>query len=89
VSLLADPQLWQRTVVYAGPLILAACGELLIGRGGILDIGMGALAALSMKSNKIGLVGGVRIPDVIPSTSAVLMARPRPVRGQWHCSTAR
>jgi len=35
---------------------------------------LGALAALSTKSNKIGLVGGVRIPDVISSTNAVLMA---------------
>lgn len=35
---------------------------------------LGALAALSTKTNKIGLVGGVRIPDVISSTNAVLMA---------------
>jgi basic membrane protein A len=35
---------------------------------------LGALAALSTKSNKIGFVGGVRIPDVISSTNAVLMA---------------
>ena len=35
---------------------------------------LGALAALSTKANKIGLVGGVRIPDVISSTNAVLMA---------------
>jgi basic membrane protein A len=35
---------------------------------------LGALAALSTKTQKIGLVGGVRIPDVISSTNAVLMA---------------
>jgi basic membrane protein A and related proteins len=35
---------------------------------------LGALAALSTKTNKIGFVGGVRIPDVISSTNAVLMA---------------
>jgi basic membrane lipoprotein Med (substrate-binding protein (PBP1-ABC) superfamily) len=35
---------------------------------------LGALAALATKTNKIGLVGGVRIPDVISSTNAVLMA---------------
>jgi basic membrane protein A and related proteins len=35
---------------------------------------LGALAALATKSNKVGLVGGVRIPDVIASTNAVLMA---------------
>ena len=35
---------------------------------------LGALAALSTKSNKIGLVAGVRIPDVISSTNAVAMA---------------
>jgi basic membrane protein A and related proteins len=35
---------------------------------------LGALAALATRSNKIGLVGGVRIPDVISSTNAVLMA---------------
>src|SRR2546425_1340711 len=35
---------------------------------------LGALAALSTKANKVGLVAGVRIPDVISSTNAVLMA---------------
>jgi basic membrane protein A and related proteins len=35
---------------------------------------LGALAALATKNNKVGLVGGVRIPDVISSTNAVLMA---------------
>ena len=35
---------------------------------------LGALAALTTKANKVGLVGGVRIPDVISSTNAVLMA---------------
>ena len=35
---------------------------------------LGALAALSTKTNKVGLVGGVRIPDDTSSTNAVLMA---------------
>jgi basic membrane protein A len=35
---------------------------------------LGALAALSTKANKVGLVGGVRIPDVVSSTNAVLLA---------------
>lgn len=35
---------------------------------------LGALAALSTKTNKIGFVGGVRLPDVISSTNAVLHA---------------
>jgi basic membrane protein A len=35
---------------------------------------LGALAALSTRTNKVGFVGGVRIPDVISSTNAVLTA---------------
>jgi basic membrane protein A len=35
---------------------------------------LGALAALSTRANKVGLVGGVRLPDVISSTNAVALA---------------
>ncbi len=35
---------------------------------------MGALAALSTRTNKVGFIGGVRIPDVISSTNAVYQA---------------
>jgi len=35
---------------------------------------LGALAALSTKSNKVGFIGGVRIPDVIASTNSVQQA---------------
>jgi basic membrane lipoprotein Med (substrate-binding protein (PBP1-ABC) superfamily) len=35
---------------------------------------LGALAALSTKSNKVGMVAGVRLPDVIASTNAVKLA---------------
>jgi basic membrane lipoprotein Med (substrate-binding protein (PBP1-ABC) superfamily) len=35
---------------------------------------LGALAALSTRTNKVGFIGGVRIPDVISSTNAVYQA---------------
>jgi basic membrane protein A and related proteins len=35
---------------------------------------LGALAALATRTNKVGLVGGVRLPDVIGSTNAVHQA---------------
>jgi basic membrane protein A len=35
---------------------------------------LGALAALATRTNKVGLVGGVRLPDVISSTNAVHQA---------------
>jgi basic membrane protein A len=35
---------------------------------------LGALAALATRANKVGLVGGVRLPDVISSTNAVHQA---------------
>ena len=35
---------------------------------------LGTLAALATKTNKVGLVGGVRLPDVISSTNAVHQA---------------
>jgi basic membrane protein A len=36
--------------------------------------GFYALGALSTKTNKVGVVGGVRIPDVVSSTNAIHMA---------------
>ncbi len=35
---------------------------------------LGALAALTTKTNKVGFMGGVRVPDVIASTNAVQQA---------------
>lgn len=35
---------------------------------------MGVLAALSTRTNKVGFVGGVRVPDVVSSTNAVYQA---------------
>lgn len=35
---------------------------------------LGAIAALSTKTNKVGFLGGVRVPDVIASTNAVQQA---------------
>jgi simple sugar transport system permease protein len=39
-GLLVDPHLWQQTLVYAAPLIIAALGELIIERSGILNVGI-------------------------------------------------
>ncbi len=38
--LLVDPHLWHQTLVYAAPLIIAALGELIIERSGVLNIGI-------------------------------------------------
>ncbi len=35
---LTDPQLWQQTLLYAAPLIIAAMGELLTERSGVLNV---------------------------------------------------
>jgi simple sugar transport system permease protein len=40
LSPIADLQLWQQMFVYAAPLIIAAMGELLIERSGILNVGI-------------------------------------------------
>ncbi|HET9491859.1 MAG TPA: ABC transporter permease [Methylomirabilota bacterium] len=39
-GLLVDPHLWQQTLVYAAPLIIAALGELIIERSGVLNVGI-------------------------------------------------
>ena len=39
-GLLLDPHLWQQTLVYAAPLIIAALGELIIERSGVLNVGI-------------------------------------------------
>lgn len=39
-ALLVDPHLLQQTLVYAAPLVIAALGELIIERGGILNVGV-------------------------------------------------
>jgi simple sugar transport system permease protein len=40
MSLLADLQLWQQMLVYAAPLIIAAMGELITERSGVLNVGI-------------------------------------------------
>jgi simple sugar transport system permease protein len=37
---ITDLQLWQQTLVYAAPLVIAAMGELVIERSGILNVGI-------------------------------------------------
>jgi general nucleoside transport system permease protein len=40
MALVADPQLWQQMLLYAAPLILAAMGELVMERTGVLNVGI-------------------------------------------------
>jgi len=39
-ELLADRQLWQQMLVYAAPLVIAAMGELITERSGVLNVGI-------------------------------------------------
>ncbi|HET7848320.1 MAG TPA: ABC transporter permease [Pseudolabrys sp.] len=40
IDLLTDTQLWQQMLVYAAPLIIAAMGELITERSGVLNVGI-------------------------------------------------
>jgi simple sugar transport system permease protein len=40
IELLTDTQLWQQMLVYAAPLVIAAMGELITERSGVLNVGI-------------------------------------------------
>lgn len=59
----------------SGPMPDAPANAWILGRKWYQGFyGLGALAALSTKTNKVGIVGGVRIPDLIASTNAIQQA---------------
>jgi general nucleoside transport system permease protein len=80
VSVIADPQLWQQTVVYAAPLILAAMGELLIERSGVLNIGIegmmlvGAAAGFIVAVQAGSLAAGIAAAMAIGGSMALVLA---------------
>jgi simple sugar transport system permease protein len=80
VSLLADAQLWQQTVVYAVPLILAAMGELLIERSGVLNIGIegmmlvGAAVGFIVAVQTASLAGGLAAAMAVGGSLAAVLA---------------
>jgi simple sugar transport system permease protein len=71
LSLIADPQLWQQTVVYAAPLILAAMGELLIERGGILNIG---IEGMMLVGAAVGFIVAVQMGSLATGIAAAMVA---------------
>jgi simple sugar transport system permease protein len=71
LSLVVDVQLWQQTVVYAAPLILAACGELLIERSGILNIG---IEGMMLVGAAVGFIVAVQAGSVGPGIVAAMGA---------------
>ena len=59
----------------SGPISDAGANVWILGRKWYQGFyAIGALAALSTKTGKVGVVGGVRIPDVVSSTNAVAQA---------------
>lgn len=59
----------------SGPMPDAPANAWILGRKWYQGFyALGTLAALATRTNKVGLVGGVRIPDVVSSTNAVHQA---------------
>jgi ABC-type uncharacterized transport system permease subunit len=71
VNPFADVVLWQQTLVYAAPLILAAMGELLIERSGILNIGIEGMMLMGAAA---GFVGAARSGSVALGIGAAMAA---------------
>src|SRR3989442_9888222 len=66
-----DAQLWQQTLVYAAPLILAAMGELLIERSGILNIG---IEGMMLVGAAVGFAVAVRAGSLGAGFAAAMAA---------------
>jgi general nucleoside transport system permease protein len=71
VNPLADVQLWQQTLVYAAPLILAAMGELLMERGGVLNIG---IEGMMLTGAAVGFIVAVKTGSVGAGVAAAMVA---------------
>ncbi len=67
----ADVQLWQQTLVYAAPLILAAMGELLMERGGVLNIG---IEGMMLTGAAVGFIVAVKTGSVGAGVAAAMVA---------------
>src|SRR5919201_2590177 len=68
---LTDVQLWQQTLVYAAPLVLAAMGELVIERSGILNIG---IEGMMLVGAAVGFVVAVQTGSVASGLIAAMAA---------------
>jgi ABC-type uncharacterized transport system permease subunit len=71
VNLLLDLQLWQQTIVYAAPLILAATGELLIERSGILNIG---IEGMMLVGAAVGFIVAVQVGSLTVGVAGAMVA---------------
>jgi ABC-type uncharacterized transport system permease subunit len=71
VNVIVDAQLWQQTVVYAVPLILAAMGELLIERSGILNIG---IEGMMLVGAAVGFIVAVQAGSLATGIAAAMAA---------------
>jgi simple sugar transport system permease protein len=67
----AELQLWQQTLVYAAPLILAAMGEMLIERCGVLNV---AIEGMMLVGAAVGLVVAVQAASVPAGIAAAMGA---------------